>query len=97
MMRRTEVLKLGYQKVTLRELTVGEVRNLLASRPEQDTVGYMFFEDITIAELLAMTDLSDDDVNNLSQSELDAVRLKAKELNPHFFAMMTRLKNLTAT
>jgi len=96
-MRRTEVLKLGDQKVTLRELTVGEVRNMLASRPEQDTVSYLFFEDISIADLMQMSDLTDDDVNNLSQSELDAVRLKAKELNPHFFAMMTRLQALTKT
>lgn len=42
-----------------------------------------------------MTNLSNDDVDNLSQSELDAVRLKAKELNPHFFAMMTRIRELT--
>lgn len=94
-MRKTEILTLGDIKVTLRELTVGEVRNMLTARPEQDTLGYLFFEDITIAELLAMTNLSNDDVDNLSQSELDAVRLKAKELNPHFFAMMTRIRELT--
>ena len=33
-MRRTETLKLGDNSVTLRELTVGEVRGMLLSRPE---------------------------------------------------------------
>ncbi len=94
-MRKTEILTLGDVKVTLRELTVGEVRNMLIDRSEQDVFGYLFFDDITIAELLAMTNLNNDDVDNLSQSELDAVRLKAKELNPHFFALMTRIRAMT--
>ena len=91
-MRRTETLKLGDNSVTLRELTVGEVRGMLLSRPEQDTVDYLLFDDITLGELMQMTDLSKETIDNLTQSELDTVRVKAKELNPHFFAMMNRIK-----
>ena len=94
-MRKTEVLALGEKSVTLRELTVGEVRNMLTSRPDQDTMGYLFFEDITIAELLEMTNITNESVNHFSQSELDTVRLKAKELNPLFFALLIRIKSLT--
>lgn len=43
-MRKTEILTLGDIKVTLRELTVGEVRNMLTARPEQDTLGYLFLK-----------------------------------------------------
>lgn len=93
-MRRTETLKLGDNSVTLRELTVGEVRGMLLSRPEQDTVDYLLFDDITLGELMQMTDLSKETIDNLTQSELDTVRVKAKELNPHFFAMMNRIKEL---
>lgn len=93
-MRRTETLKLGDNSVTLRELTVGEVRGMLLSRPEQDTVDYLLFDDITLGELVQMTDLSKETIDNLTQSELDTVRVKAKELNPHFFAMMNRIKEL---
>lgn len=93
-MRRTETLKLGDNSVTLRELTVGEVRGMLLSRPEQDTVDYLLFDDITLGELMQMTDLSKETIDNLTQSELDTVRVKAKELNPHFFAMLNRIKEL---
>lgn len=93
-MRRTETLKLGDTSVTLRELTVGEVRGMLLSRPEQDTVDYLLFDDITLGELMQMTDLSKETIDNLTQSELDTVRVKAKELNPHFFAMLNRIKEL---
>lgn len=96
-MRRTETLKLGDNSVTLRELTVGEVRGMLLSRPEQDTVDYLLFDDITLGELMQMTDLSKETIDNLTQSELDTVRVKAKELNPHFFAMMNRIKELNPT
>ena len=93
-MRRTETIKLGDKSVTLRELTVGEVRGMLMSRPEQDTVDYLLFDDITLGELVQMTDLSLSDLDNFTQSELDAVRLKAKELNPSFFGMIERIKSL---
>ncbi|UCG18273.1 MAG: hypothetical protein JSU84_06950 [Thiotrichales bacterium] len=96
-MRRTETLKLGDNSVTLRELTVGEVRGMLLSRPEQDTVDYLLFDDITLGELMQMTDLSKETIDNLTQSELDTVRVKAKELNPHFFAMLNRIKELNPT
>ena len=96
-MRRTETLKLGDNSVTLRELTMGEVRGMLLSRPEQDTVDYLLFDDITLGELMQMTDLSKETIDNLTQSELDTVRVKAKELNPHFFAMMNRIKELNPT
>lgn len=96
-MRRTETLKLGDHSVTLRELTVGEVRGMLLSRPEQDTVDYLLFDDITLGELMQMTDLSKETIDNLTQSELDTVRVKAKELNPHFFAMLNRIKELNPT
>lgn len=96
-MRRTDTVKLGDHSVTLRELTVGEVRGMLMSRPEQDTVDYLLFDDITLGELVQMTDLSLSDLDKFTQSELDTVRLKAKELNPHFFAMLNRIKTLTKT
>lgn len=96
-MRRTETLKVGDNSVTLRELTVGEVRGMLLSRPEQDTVDYLLFDDITLGELMQMTDLSKETIDNLTQSELDTVRVKAKELNPHFFAMLNRIKELNPT
>ena len=96
-MCRTETLKLGDNSVTLRELTVGEVRGMLLSRPEQDTVDYLLFDDITLGELMQMTDLSKETIDNLTQSELDTVRVKAKELNPHFFAMLNRIKELNPT
>jgi len=91
-MRRTDTVKLGDHSVTLRELTVGEVRGMLLSRPDQDTVDYLLFEDITLGELLQMADLSLSDLDKFTPSELDTVRLKAKELNPHFFAMQDRIK-----
>lgn len=96
-MRRTDTVKLGDHSVTLRELTVGEVRGMLLSRPEQDTVDYLLFDDITLGELMQMTDLSKETIDNLTQSELDTVRVKAKELNPHFFAMLNRIKELNPT
>lgn len=90
-MRRTESLMVGEKKVTFRELTVSEVRDMLMSRTDQDFVSYFYYPDVTFAELSRMTDLSVDDFESFTQSQMDAVRDKAKEINPSFFVIRTAL------
>jgi len=93
-MRKIESMVVNDEKITLKELTVSDVRAMMLARPEQDTVGYLLFDDISLADLRAMTDASEALFDSFTPSELDAVRLKAKAVNPHFFALMGRLKNL---
>lgn len=93
MIRETKTVVIGDRRVTVRELTVGEVRvwlNQLGSEPSE-LIGDALFEDISLGELYQMTDVSLSDLDNFTPSELREVVTIAKELNPDFFGMRARL------
>lgn len=101
---RCEELQDG-RRVEVRELTIGEIRSWLAELTEQlersfddeavnepvDLVGEHLLDDMTLDDLVRMTDLDHDGINELSQSALDQVAATARELNPRFFGMRRRL------
>lgn len=94
-MRTTESVDIDGKRITVKELTVGEVRAWLAaiaagSLPPTDTVGALLFEDFTLPELalFADTDLASDD---FAPSDLRRIHDAARRLNPDFFGMRDRL------
>ena len=100
-MRITETVDLGDgRNVTVRELTVGEVRKWLAGlataaeRPA-DLVSDALFEGFSLADLglFASEAVASDD---LTQSEVRAVFDAAKRLNPDFFHLRGRLLQASA-
>ncbi|RCX31702.1 hypothetical protein [Thioalbus denitrificans] len=88
----------GELTVTVRELTVSEVREWLQAisteseeNHETDLIDGFLFKELTLRDLRRMTDLSDDQVEASTPSQLRVVLEACKEVNPHFFELRTRL------
>ncbi len=82
--------------VEVRELTVGEIRQWLAdleseATAEADIVGEFLRADLSLRDLARLTDLTIDDMDDLTQSQIGKVSEAAKKLNPDFFGMRDRL------
>lgn len=94
--RITEQVSIGARCITVRELTLGEIRVWLAQAEtraeEPDWVGELLFEDAPLSAVTAMTDLSLDDMADFSPSDLRTVVTCCKRVNPHFFGLARRLK-----
>lgn len=94
-MRLTREIETDAGTVTVRELTVGEVRRWLAglaTAADQpvDVVGEMLFEGFSLADLHLFVD-ADLLADALPQSQLRAVFAAAKEINPDFFGLRDKL------
>ncbi|GEM_PF-961179 len=88
-------LQLGSIAVTVRELTVSQVRSWLADivQPsnQHDIVDQAFFDECALGDLQRMTSLSREQIDQLRPSQLREVIALCKELNPDFFGFMARL------
>ena len=94
-MARNRSIQIGERTVTVRELTVGEIRDWLrdmeARNTKLDLVDGMLLTELALSDLCRMSDLPEDALDDLTQSEIDALLEAARELNPHFFGMLARL------
>ncbi|WPP46611.1 hypothetical protein [Pseudomonas sp. AN-1] len=85
-------LMLGEVPVTVREMTVLQVRNWLAEMQnpgvKRDLVGEALFLDCSFTDLQRMTTLTHEQLNALCPSQIRQVIDLCKELNPDFFAFM---------
>lgn len=95
-MRVIREIDVGGRKVQVRELTVGEIRAWLkdSGMVSGDLVDAALFEEFSIPDLCAMTNLSADDIDALQPSEIREVAAVAKEVNADFFAMRNRFVTL---
>ncbi|WP_155945679.1 hypothetical protein [Metapseudomonas resinovorans] len=87
-------IRVGERRVTVRELTVAEVRQWLgdaSSRQQIDTVDAMLFEDISLPDLARMTSLDVDSMGDWQPSQLREVIAAAKDMNKDFFALRERI------
>jgi len=88
-------IQIGERTVTVRELTVREVRDwavqvdtgLLAL----DGVGELMLPDCSLADLQRMSDADADLLDGLTPSELEPIAEAARKLNPHFFRLRAAL------
>tara|TARA_R110001606_G_scaffold345513_1_gene494379 strand:+ start:11009 stop:11329 length:321 start_codon:yes stop_codon:yes gene_type:complete len=90
-------LKVGSQSVTVHEMTVQQVRAFLqdaAKGAPVDAVDSLILGDCELSTLRSMCTLTDDEMGELKPSELEAVKAKCKELNPHFFALLAKLTDM---
>ena len=95
-MRRTKEVELDGRTVTIRELTVAEVRLWLKDLDQLregaiDLVTEGIMADASISDVARMTDLSPEDLDNLTPSQIEEVIAVCRELNPHFFRLRDRL------
>ena len=87
-MAATRIVELPGAKVTVRELTVAEVRawvvEMEAGMPV-DALGSLVFDDCALADLARMSDADPAQLESLTYAELLPLRDACKALNPHFF------------
>lgn len=93
----TKQVDIGEGKtITVRELTVGEIRAWLAEAEASDAngvdvVGALLFDDMALADLARMTDISVQDMDALPLSVINQIKGAAKALNPNFFALRGKI------
>lgn len=85
-------LMLGEIPVTVREMTVLQVRKWLAEMQspgvKHDLVGEALFLDCSLPDLQRMTSITIEQFDALRPSQIRQVIELCKELNPDFFAFM---------
>lgn len=90
-MGKVVVRRIGELEVVCREMTVGQLRGLIASELAGEVVGDFLFEDVRLADLQHMTNLTAEQVDALRPSQLREVVEACREANPDFFGMLARL------
>ncbi|NOR70890.1 MAG: hypothetical protein GQ532_14550 [Methylomarinum sp.] len=90
----TRKIEVADISITVREITVNEIRDWLinASEVKNDVVGDLILEDITIDELCRCSDLKPNQASQLTPTELNSIAEVCKELNASFFALRDQLR-----
>ncbi|MBF0626437.1 MAG: hypothetical protein HQL82_16735 [Magnetococcales bacterium] len=95
-MRRTKEVELDGRTVTVRELTVAEVRLWLKDLDQLregaiDLVTEGIMADASLGDVARMTDLQAADLDEMTPSAIEGLITACREINPHFFRMRDRL------
>lgn len=93
MIRIREVNAAG-RLVKVRELTVGEIRAWLRDLENVETVDLVdggLFDAFSLSDVGRVTDLSAEEIDGMTPSEIEAVVEAAREVNENFFALRSRL------
>ncbi len=97
-MRITKQITVADRAVTIRELTVADIRVWLKSletvTAEFDLVGSELIDGTDLADLAIMTDLTAADLDASTPSELRQVFDACREVNADFFALRGRLEQI---
>lgn len=89
-------IEVGGIEVTVRELTVSQVRDWIKSALHDtgDAVDWLLMDGISLHDVKRMCDLTDSALDALTPSEVRFVCDAIREVNPDFFALRGRLKLL---
>lgn len=86
--------------VTVRELTVGEIRAWLkevqSQSPEIDVVDVMLLRDVSLQDVARLTSLTHAQIETVGPSKLKEVVAVAREINDAFFDLRARLLTVAA-
>ncbi len=96
-MAATRIVELPGAKVTVRELTVAEVRAWVVemeSGMPVDALGSLVFDDCALADLARMSDADPAALEALTYGELLPLRDACKALNPHFFRVRAAMQKV---
>jgi hypothetical protein len=93
----TKVVELAGAPVTVRELTVAEVRTWLVEIEAGiavDPLGSMVFDDCSLDDLARMSDATATGMEALTYGELLPLRDACRALNPHFFRVRAAVQKV---
>ena len=92
-MRVIREVKIGERAVSVKELTLGEIRGWLreSSSPAGDVVDATLFEDFDAQDLCVMTSLKGAELDALTPTECRELAAACREVNADFFAMRQRV------
>lgn len=98
-MRQEKQIEVAGRTVTVRELTVAEIRAWLrgldqaeASGCMQDLVDLALMDDVSLSDIGRMTNLKAHEIEEFTPSEIEAVVAVCREVNPRFFGLQDRLR-----
>lgn len=98
-MRQEKQIEIGGRTVTVRELTVAEIRAWLRGLDQaeaggrmQDLVDLALMDDVSLSDIERMTNLRMDEIEEFTPSEIEAVVAVCREVNPRFFGLQDRLR-----
>lgn len=82
--------------VTVRELTVAEIRTWMAGAQEAspDLVNNLLLRDVSLEDLPHLSSLTPAQIDGRTPSELQRVLDAAREVNTHFFALLAAVGTL---
>lgn len=91
----TKTIQLPDLMVTVRELTVGEIRAWMKRTADggYDPVDDTLLQEVSLADLYGMTDLKAGQAENLTPSQLRLVFEGCREVNPDFFGLRDRIES----
>ncbi|MFO1259054.1 MAG: hypothetical protein U1E78_11685 [Gammaproteobacteria bacterium] len=104
-MRKEDKITINGIQVTIKELTVAEVRHWMMDMIEKEkandnlsmittALDQGLFEEIGLSDLLRMSDLEREQIDEFTPAELQVIIKRCKVLNPDFFGMRQRLLGL---
>lgn len=97
-MAATAEITLGPHRVTVRELSVTDVRDWVAENEAGaivDPLRALVFDDCSLDDLARMCDLSAEKMEAFGALELTPLRDRCKALNPHFFKVREALAGVS--
>ncbi|MBG6290793.1 phage tail assembly protein [Pseudomonas nitroreducens] len=90
-------LTIGGRSVTVREMTVAQVRQLMDTITA-DTVGDSLMGGaLRLHDLSVMSSLSAGEIDEMTPTQLQELAQACREVNRHFFEMLERLTKVLAT
>lgn len=90
-------IEVGGLTVTVRELTVGEIRawmKRMAEGGDADVVGDLLLEEVGLSDLLSMCDASREQLDALTPKQVRELYAACEEVNRDFFALRARVEAL---
>ena len=93
-MKAKKTITVADLSIQVQELTVAEIRTALKLEETEgasDVVDMFLLEDIGLADLLSMTDLSREKLEAMTPTDLKKVAVACKEMNADFFALRRKV------
>lgn len=88
---KSTVFEIAGKDVVIREVTVTMARQILQPDPDADFLNTALFKDVRLNDLVLLTSLTRDEIEEMYPSDLRKIIEASKAKNPDFFEMLDRV------